>query len=182
MEELELQFPTEQHRERAEEFKREFFEAGEPVINGSALLDQLEYADWLAKSRSNRNPQTVHDDWVVASTFFAVRKRDEKIIGMIDVRHSLDNDFLAKYGGHIGYAVRPTERQKGYATQMLRLALAYSKSLGIARVMLGCYSANTASIKTIEKCGGVCVETKPYADGEPMRIYWIEIGDETVLR
>ena len=93
---------------------------------------------------------------------------------MIDVRHSLDNEFLANFGGH-GYSVRPSERRKGYAAQMLELALGYAKTIGLSCVMLGCYSDNEASIKTILKCGGVLDETKPYADGKSMNVYWISL-------
>lgn len=39
-EELRLEQAAACHREAAEEMKREFFRAGEPVINGSALFDQ----------------------------------------------------------------------------------------------------------------------------------------------
>lgn len=49
--------------------------------------------------------------------FFAVRKRDDKIMGMIDLRHTL-NAFL-KDLGNCGYSVRPSERRKGYATVYL---------------------------------------------------------------
>lgn len=42
--------------------------------------------------------------------------------------------------------------------------------------MLGCYSDNWGSIRTIEKCGGVLTETKPYIDEKPMNIYWIELS------
>ena len=79
-------------------------------------------------------------------------------------------------GGHIGYAIRPHERRKGYAAEMLRLALAYAKNIGLESVMLGCYCDNTASKKTIEKCGGILTETKPYMDGTMMDVYWIELS------
>jgi predicted acetyltransferase len=171
--EVELFSPTLKHKKGAEEFKQEFFNCGEKVINGSALLDQMEYTEWLEWIKRNNNPKTVREDWVVADTFFAIRKSDSRIIGMIDIRHSIDNDFLSKYGGHIGYAVRPSERRKGYATQILKMALTYSKSIGLSKVMLGCYSDNLASIKTIEKCGGIMTERKPYTDGSPMNVYWI---------
>ncbi len=174
MDELELVRPTPAHRNGAEEFKREFYSCGEQVINGSALLDQMEYGKWLENIERNSSPETARKDWVVADAFFAVRKSDGRIIGTVDVRHSLDNEFLSKYGGHIGYAVRPSERRKGYAAQILKMALRHAKSIGLSRVMLGCYSDNLASIKTIEKCGGVLAETKPYADGRPMNVYWIE--------
>ena len=95
---------------------------------------------------------------------------------MIDIRHYL-NDFLKEYGGHIGYAVRPSERRKGYATEMLKLAIEYCRSLGIDRVMLGCYKDNMPSIKTIEKNGGALEKEILYLDGKPMLVYWIELHD-----
>ena len=175
MDDLILVKPTPGLKGKANEFKQEFFNSGESVINGSALLDQMEYDDWLIHTQNNSSSETVRPDWVVANTFFAQRTQDGKLIGMIDIRHNLNNAFLAEFGGHIGYAVRPSERRKGYAVQMLKLALAYAKSLGLEKVMLGCYTDNTASFKTILKCGGVLTETKPYADGKPMHIYWITL-------
>lgn len=176
MEDICLIRPEPADRAAAEAFKQEFFDNGESVINGSALFDQMDYSSWLALVRQNSNAATVRDDWVVASTFFARRKTDGKLVGIIDIRHSLGQPFLAQYGGHIGYAVRPTERRKGYATQMLRLALTYAKEeLGLSRVMLGCYTDNEGSNRTIVRCGGRLMETKPYTDGKPMHIYWITI-------
>lgn len=83
---------------------------------------------------------------------------------MIDVRHALTVPFLQEYGGHIGYA-----------TAMLRLALQYCANLGIDAVHLGCYADNLPSIRTIERCGGIRIEEKPYADGKPMYIYAIPV-------
>jgi predicted acetyltransferase len=175
VEEIVLEFPSVDHEDRANRYKEEFLLHNELVINGSALFDQMDYKEWLDVTRKNHNPKTIRKDWVSASTFFAVRKTDEKIIGMIDVRHSLDNEFLANFGGHIGYSVRPSERRKGYATKMLTLALQYAKTIGLSCVMLGCYSDNEASIKTILKFGGVLDEIKPYADGKTINVYWINL-------
>ncbi|NFN85952.1 GNAT family N-acetyltransferase [Clostridium sporogenes] len=102
-----------------------------------------------------------------------MRKTDNKIIGIIDIRHNINNDFLAAYGGHIGYSVCPSERRKGYATQMLKMALEFERTIGLEKVMLGCYSDNIASIKTIERCGGIRTEEKLYIDKKPMYVYWI---------
>lgn len=170
-----LELPTKQHELIANQFKDEFFDNNEKIINGSALLDQMDYQEWLENTVRNSNPATVRNDWVVANTFFAVRKSDKKIIGTIDIRHNLDNKLLKDYFGHIGYAVRPSEREKGYATQMLILALKYAKSLNMKKVMLSCYADNIASIKTIIKCGGIFTESKIFIDGKPMNVYWIEI-------
>jgi len=189
MNELELQLPALHHKQAAEDFKSEFFEMQEPVIYGSALFDQMEYEPWLTLNTNNRQESTVSADWVPATTFFAVRKRDSKMVGMIDIRHNLKHDFLANYGGHIGYSVRPSERKKGYATEILKMGIEYAKSLKIERLMIACFSDNIPSIKTIEKCGGVLSETKPYTDelfpelfkdsvfveGKIVNIYWITI-------
>ena len=170
-----LEEASEKHREAALAFKQEFFDAGETVINGSALLDQMDFDEWLANCIRNSDPATVRDDWAVASTFFAVRPSDGAVVGMIDIRHSLATDFLKQYGGHIGYSVRPTERRRGYATEMLALALERCRELGIASVRLGCYASNEASIRTIMANGGTLIEEKPYLDGIPMHIYSITL-------
>lgn len=161
------------HRDAAEEMKQEFFDNNENVINGSALFDQMSFDEWLENTDRNHNPETVRSDWAVATTFFAIRQSDNKLLGMIDVRHELTIPFLQEYGGHIGYAVRPSERRNGYATRMLKLALSYCCSIGIPAVRLGCYTDNKASVRTIERCGGVCIEEKPYLDGKPMAVFQI---------
>ena len=182
---IELQIPMLHHKAVAEDFKNDFFKMKEFIIPGSALLDQFEFEQWLVHNANNRNENTVNSGWVVATTFFAIRKSDSKIVGIIDIRHSLENDFLKNYGGHIGYSVRPNERKKGYATEMLKMGLEYIKSLNIEKVMIACFSDNISSIRTIEKNGGVLYETKPYveeqniklphSDVQSVNIYWIKI-------
>ena len=76
------------------------------------------------------------------------------IVGMIDIRHEL-NDGLLKTGGHIGYSVRPSQRLKGYASSMLKLGLEKCREFGIDKVLVTCHENNLASMKTIEKNGGV---------------------------
>lgn len=160
-------------KEQANDFKAEFFRNKEMVINGSALLDQLEYDEWI--DRVNTNYVGGSEEWVTATTFFAKRTSDDHIVGIIDVRHTLGNTFLKEYGGHIGYAIRPSERRKGYATKMLKEALKYCKSLGLDKIMIGCYQDNTASNKVIIRCGGKIKESKMFTDHKPMNIYEIVI-------
>ena len=73
---------------------------------------------------------------------------------MIDIRHRL-NDYLLNFGGHIDYSVRKSERQKGYATEMLALALIECMKLNIKRVLITCDKDNIASAKTIINNGGI---------------------------
>ena len=55
---------------------------------------------------------------------------------------------------HIGYAVKPSERKKGYGTEMLRLGLLKAKKIGIKKVIMNCNIDNLPSKKIIEKNGG----------------------------
>lgn len=177
MNDIVLALPTKKHEAKANEFKKEFFDYGEKVINGSGLLDQLEYKEWLEHTERYRRVETAGDDWVPSTTFFAIRKEDRKIVGIIDVRHHIQHPFLLEYGGHIGYAVRPMERRKGYASKILGLALEYARTIRLDKVMLGCYTDNVGSIKTIYKYGGKLAEEKPYSDGKPMYVYWINLTE-----
>ena len=172
---IKLVTPTKDLEVDALAYRQEHFDCGEMLIYGSSLFDKMNsYDEWLSHVKQNSNEKTVQPDWVVSSTFFGVRESDNKIVGIIDIRHSL-NEFLREYGGHIGFAVCPSERQKGYATQMLYLALDYCKTLGLQRVMIACYKDNAPSIKTITKCGGILEREHLYVDGKPIMIFWIEL-------
>lgn len=69
--------------------------------------------------------------------------------------------------GHIGYAVVPWKRNRGYATQALRLLLAEAATEGLPYVLLTSDPDNVASQRVIERNGGVLVEryVKPAAFG-----------------
>ncbi len=164
--ELILVAPAEADEARVLDYREEHRRCGESFLHGSALLDRTDsYADWLKLVRGNTVPETVRSGWVVSDTLLAVRKSDDALVGMIDIRHEL-NDFLRECGGHIGYGVRPAERRKGYATEMLRLALEHARKLGLSEVLVACRRVNTGSRRTMEKNGGVLLREFSGRDGE----------------
>lgn len=172
--ELKLLRPTLENKDDAIAFRNEFFDYGEKVINGSELLDHTDsYEKWLGCVGSNANPETVNPDWVVTDTFFAVDKFG-KIVGIIDFRHELKG-FLADFG-HTGYSVRPSERKKGYATQMLSLMMQVAKEAGFDQLQLSVERTNVPSVKTITKNGGIYVRSFEY-EGKTADVYRISLAE-----
>ena len=96
---------------------------------------------------------------------------DGELVGRVSVRYEL-NDFLAARGGHIGYAVRPQFRRRGYATQMLHQAVGILGERGLRSVLVTCDDDNVASAAVIEACGGQ-LEAVVEIDGDRLRRYWI---------
>lgn len=99
---------------------------------------------------------------------------DDELIGRVHIRHDL-NEYLLAAGGHIGYAVRPVFRRRGYATELLQAGLEFLRDLGVERALITRDDDNVGSYRTIEKCGGE-LENVVVLDGEPAkRRYWIDI-------
>lgn len=101
-----------------------------------------------------KKKENVPENWVSATQYAYVRQQDQKILGMIQIRHYF-NGYLEKYGGHIGYSVCPSERRKGYAKRMLKEALPLCQELGLKKVLITCLEENAGSEKTILANGGI---------------------------
>lgn len=108
------------------------------------------------------------------SVFFLLDEARDRLLGAINIRHYL-NDSLLKEGGHIGDGIRPSERRKGYATEMIRLALIECKKLSIDKVLMTCDKENIASAKSIIKNGGILENEFVNSDGKVEQRYWISI-------
>ena len=167
-----LKRPVKEYESEAKAFKQEFFNNGEKTINGSELLDQIDsYDEWLKSVVDNTSPDTVNHSWVITDTYFAFDDND-RIVGIIDLRHEL-NEFLKDFGNS-GYSVRPSERRKGYATEMLRLIIERAREIGMDRMQLSVEKSNEASIKTITKNGGKYERSFSF-EGEEADVYMIYI-------
>ncbi len=165
-----LRRPAKEYESDALSFKQEFADHGETTINGSELLDQTDsYDEWLRSVKDNASSETVDPSWVVTDTYFAFDEND-RLVGIIDLRHEL-NDFLKDFGNS-GYSVRPTERRKGYATEMLGLILERAQQTGMDKLQLSVERSNEASVKTILKNGGKYERSFTF-EGEEADVYMI---------
>ena len=109
------------------------------------------------------------------SVFFLLDTERNILLGAVNIRHFL-NDHLLKYSGHIGDGIRPSERGKGYATEMIRLSLSECRKLGIDRVLMVCDKSNIASAKTIIKNGGILENEFVDENGKIKQRYWIDLN------
>ena len=159
--------------EEISSYRQEFLDSGDSMDGCGSLRRHDDPLDWLAFCRQLECPETVPENWVPSSQYVAFRPSDGRILGMIDIRHRF-NGFLEKFGGNIGYSVRPSERRKGYATRMLHEALAICWELGLKRVLITCLEENEGSRRTILANGGTYESTvfEPQ-NGVHLERYWI---------
>ena len=148
--------------------------AESPIINGSAGLDRFSSIEiWFEELKKRSCEDTVPKGLVPSSTYLGVREKDNYIVGMIDIRHYL-NEYLTQVGGNIGYSVRKTERNKGYAKQMFKLALEKCKGLKIKKVLITCDEDNIASEKVILSANAKFEDIRN-VDGENKKRFWIDL-------
>lgn len=114
------------------------------------------------------------DGKVPDSTFFLIDEERNRLLGAVNIRHYL-NEGLLLHGGHIGDGIRPSERRKGYATEMIRLALIECKKLGIDKVLMICDKDNIGSRKSIINNGGILENEIVDEDGNIEQRYWINL-------
>lgn len=158
-------------REMFEEFIVEWETSGELIVPSIIDRNSRSFDELLSRWQFEETDEVYDEGLVKATLFFLID--EDRILGAIHLRQEL-NDFLLNYGGHIGYGVRITERNKGYANLMLSYLLDRLKELNYKRVLLTCDDSNLGSSRTIEKNRGI-LENKIIFDGKLTRRYWIDL-------
>jgi predicted acetyltransferase len=169
---IQLVPPSEHHRDTFLRGLREFQHEGLAWwVGGDVETAEEDFAAFVAKKLAE---STQRSATLVPKTHrWALT--DGSFVGRISIHHQL-TDALRVQGGHIGYDTVPSFRGRGVATEMLRQALPLARGLGFEEVLLTCDDTNAASIRVIERNGGVLRETKVLAvDKPPKRYYWITL-------
>ena len=161
---MRYRLPTKNDYEILKEYVIEHYSNGEKGISASLGMTNMNYDIWVEKI--NRNSREADDEWG-KYYLYLVFNDNNRLVGLLNIRYNLAPHLRDMYGD-IGYGVRPSERKKGYATEMLKYALIVCKEKEMEEVILGCYENNYGSNKTIVKNGGVLfrqdVEKKQLSD------------------
>lgn len=167
---LKLVKATETYRQQIFEMLDEWYATGEKIV--PYAIRATDYHDFAryCEAIELKEPK---NGLVPSSTFFCLDEERNIMVGAVNIRHEL-NEALLLNGGHIGDGVRPSERRKGIATAMIRLALEECRKLGIGRVLMVCDKDNIGSAKSIIKNGGV-LENEVEVDGIIEQRYWITL-------
>lgn len=124
---------------------------------------------------SNLEIKEATNGLVPDSVFFLLDEDRNILLGAVNIRHYL-TESLRKEGGHIGDGIRPSERRKGYGTELIRLALIECKNLGIMDVLITCDKSNIGSAKAILKNGGILEDEFVNSEGETEQRFWIHLS------
>lgn len=131
----------------------------------------MPFSDFVRQTTDARYGINIPEGWVAWT--FLVAIVEGSICGRISIRHSL-NERLSLFGGHIGYAVLPDVRGRGYATEILRQGLVVARAQGVGRVLLTCDQDNIGSAKAIERNGGLLDGRVDRPGGGITLRYWID--------
>ncbi len=175
-EEFYLEYPRIERKKEAIDYINEFIIKKSKICGSGSLdwyLENSSYEEWLLFKNNLRKMPC--KGYVKGETFYLIRKNDNKIIGMIDLRYEL-NDYLRQFGGHVGYSIRPSERKKGYNKINLYLALKKYKEKAIKEIMISCNDSNLGSRKTIESFAGQFVRNEiDKEENSLINIYYVNV-------
>ena len=181
MEKFNLERPSFERKDEIIEYINEFVEYNSE-INGTGGLDKIiegyTFEQALARCLSMEDENYAKKiNRCQSKTFLLIRENDNRIVGTINVRWNL-TEAMKRFGGNIGYGIRPTERRKGYNKINLYLGMQEAKKLGLDRVMLDCDVNNLGSDRTLKALGGVLERTEVNPEDNILtNVYWFDVDN-----
>ncbi len=167
---LKLVKASKKYEKQIKDMLDEWYASKEKIIPYAIRKDDYHDFENYCKNLEVKEPL---NGLVPDSTFFCLDADRNIMVGAVNIRHYL-NESLFISGGHIGDGVRPSERRKGIATEMIALSLEECKKLKIDKVLMVCYKNNIGSKKSIINNGGVLENEIEVEDGIVER-YWITL-------
>ena len=150
---MELISPSTKYKDSYSEMVQDFIANEDDLTPFTLKEDFSDFPSLVQRLEGYSQGLGIHNDFVAHRSFWLL-DANKRIVGTSNLRLSL-NEGLKNIGGHIGFGVRPSERNKGYASKILAETLRHAKQYGIDNVLLSCDKDNTASAKVIQKNGGV---------------------------
>jgi predicted acetyltransferase len=129
------------------------------------------FAAWLARLAQRSDPARTIEVGRHRCTYRWIVENGQ-VLGGIALRDG-DDDYVS-WAGHVGYGICPSARRRGLGAWALNRSLEEARALGIQRVLAVCAVDNAASVRTIERCGGVFESIKD-TDAGPLRRYWFQV-------
>lgn len=172
---MKLVLPSKKYEKEYLNLVRSASKNGDISEMGNAYRENEKYDDLLIRLKNRRNGFNISKREVPSSLYFIVEKN--KIVGTIDLRSKLNDDYFSRLG-HIAYYIKPEERNKGYATIALNLALNKYKKNKINNILITCLKENEFSKKVILNNGGIF--EKEFLDKITNKIierYWINLNN-----
>ena len=167
--------PSESLRESFLTAALDYVRAGETKSAGRYQSALDDFPKYLQMIRDMALGIRLQSGWVPMSYFWMVENQS-RVVGVSRLRPNLTPQLEIE-GGHIGYDVPPSERRKGYGTELLRLTLPKAREAGLSQVLLTVDADNVGSIRIIERNGGQ-LRDELYVEplGKSKRRYTIDVG------
>ena len=169
-----LVIPSQKYKKSYVSAVKEFGDGERMPDSYSDIRENESFTAFLRRLKGYRVGVGLPKGWVPATIYWLVE--GTTFLGRLSIRHRLTKE-LRKVGGHIGYAIRPSKRGKGYGTKILALGLAKARKLGLGKVLITCDETNIASRRVIEKNGGVLKDVVSNGKGKPKKLrFWAELS------
>lgn len=151
----------------------DFSNNGETKIYGSSKLMKYQnnLNEWFEYLEKIKLGSLYKEGYTPTKQYLMIE--DNNVVGFICAREDVAKDF-EPIRGHIGYAVCPKERGKGYASKALNKIVKIYKEMNYTHISVCCYTTNNSSRKVVEHNRGKLKTITNY-EGKDVAHYVIEI-------
>lgn len=148
-----LKEPTLMEKKEIVEMATEFNESNDEYpfegISNLKIVIEKSYEEFLNDIKNNKNIDKINPNYANQITYVLIDDMGH-IYGMLNLRNELKGNLI-NIGGNVGYAIRPSERGKGYGSLQLKLILEKANSMDLEKLLITCRENNIGSRKTMEK-------------------------------